>query len=96
MKNPLTVLSNGWKRMLSAVTNWRSSRKSKRDLSLAKRTTFNIEFKTLINHIIIFENQVYRMVIDESSINIIDIRGGVIQDENLIVKLLQEVKRNGS
>lgn len=77
------------------ITNWRSSRKSKKASLKAKRNTFNIEYKQLINHIIVFESNVYRIVIDESSINIIDIHGGVVQDENLIVSLLQEVKRNG-
>lgn len=95
MKNPLTALSNGWKKMRQAITNWRLSKKSKKASLKAKRNTFNIEFKSLINHIVIFENQAYRVVIDESSINIIDIHGGVIQDEDLIIKLLKEVKRNG-
>lgn len=92
MRNLLEKLSSGWKSMRLAVTHWKQSRKSKRDALRKQSVKFNLEYSKVINHVVILEEKIYRVIIDESTINIIDIIGRPVEDEVLIVDILREVK----
>lgn len=70
--------------------NWkRSNATSKKKAA----TNFVIEFTTDTNHIVIHQHQIYRIAIDNASINCIDVEGKPVQDPDLIVELLGQIKR---
>lgn len=98
MRNLLEKLSSGWKSMRLAVTRWKQSRKSKRE-ALRKQSvkfTINFDLKKVINTVVILEEKIYRVIIDESTINIIDIYGRPLDNEVLIVDILREVKHGST
>ncbi|MGY3913704.1 hypothetical protein ACW5XW_24240 [Aeromonas piscicola] len=92
MINPLGKLSSGWKSMRLAVTRWKQSRKSKREALRKQSVKFNLEYSKVINHVVVLEEKIYRVIIDESSINVIDITGRPVEDQVLLVDILREVK----
>ncbi|QJT27562.1 hypothetical protein Aerorivi_02403 [Aeromonas rivipollensis] len=92
MKSLRGKLSSGWKSMRLAVTHWKQSRKSKRELLRKQSVKFNLEYSKVINHVVILEEKLYRVIIDDSSINVIDIAGRPVDDQVLIVDILREVK----
>lgn len=85
-------LSSGWKSMHLAVTHWKQSRKLKREALRKQSVKFNLEYSKVINHVVILEEKLYRVIIDDSSINVIDIAGRPVDDQVLIVDILREVK----
>lgn len=92
MKSLRGKLSSGWKSMHLAVTRWKQSRKSKREALRKQSVKFNLEYSKVINHVVILEEKLYRVIIDDSSINVIDIAGRPVDDQVLIVDILREVK----
>ncbi|MFQ2201027.1 hypothetical protein ACK325_02535 [Aeromonas hydrophila] len=97
MRNLLEKLSSGWKSMRLAVTRWKQSRKSKREALRKQSVKFTINFDlNNINTVVILEEKIYRVIIDVSAINIIDIFGRPVTDEVLIVDILREVKHGST
>ncbi|WP_429070158.1 hypothetical protein [Aeromonas dhakensis] len=97
MRNLLEKLSSGWKSMRLAVTRWKQSRKSKREALRKQSVKFTINFDLKnINTVVILEEKIYRVIIDVSAINIIDIFGRPVTDEVLIVDILREVKHGST
>lgn len=97
MRNLLEKLSSGWKSMRLAVIRWKQSRKSKREALRKQSVKFTINFDLKnINTVVILEEKIYRVIIDVSAINIIDIFGRPVTDEVLIVDILREVKHGST
>lgn len=72
------------------VKNWLRSRNISK---IRAKTNFVIPFIQDTNHIVIHQHQIYRIAIDNASINCIDVEGKPVQDPDLIVELLGQIKR---
>jgi hypothetical protein len=47
------------------------------------------------NHIVVLDNQAYRLFITEESIDCLDGKGHAVQDQELLIRILREVKTYG-
>ena len=88
--------TNIFRNMWSCLSKWISSRKLEKQIKSKKQmNNFVIatamENASATNHIVVFENAVYRVLIDSSSINVIDLNGKPISDSDLIVQLLKGI-----
>lgn len=55
-------------------------------------TNFVMEFTQETNHIVINKHSIYRIAVDHSTINVIDIEGKPVSDPDLVVELLKQIK----
>lgn len=79
------------KKRSSLWSRFMQARKEKHKLSKRLSTTFVHTFTTDENYLIVLSGEVYRVAIDQSSVNIIDINGDPVSDSDLVVNILGKV-----
>ncbi len=106
----LEKLSSTSRGMWLIINNWISLRKSKISTNKKKRAEakaakkiqkynrsvfFTMSVSKDSNHIVVLDNQAYRLFITEESIDCLDGKGHAVQDQELLIRILREVKTYG-
>ena len=106
----LEKLSSTLRGMWLTINNWHSLRVSKINTNRKKRAEikaakkiqkynesvcFTMSVSKDSSHVVIIDNKAYRLYITEESIDCLDAKGHAVQDQELLIRILQEVKTNG-
>lgn len=106
----LEKLSSTSRGMWLIINNWislrvskiKANRKKRAEAKAAKKIQkynktvyFTMSVSKDSNHIVVLDNQAFRLFITEESIDCLDGKGHAVQDQELLIRILREVKTNG-